>query len=169
MPNLQILCTGHFFAKTETAWWFLPAVSEEKETETHDGIRSVLPWWQTTFETSWSVCAPVCFCAFVCMRPCVPVHVPVCVAVVLLTSLSPVARYLTSWLMKQLSWSWLSLPLAGSSSSDSVHFILWRGVKEGTERQDTYSWEERTKVCWNNIPNLEAIHHSLIDHALIWT
>lgn len=45
------------------------------------------------------------------------------------TSLKPVARYLTSWLMKQLSWSWLSLPLIGSSSSDSVHFILDKRVK----------------------------------------
>lgn len=49
------------------------------------------------------------------------------------TSLSPVAKYLTSWFMKQLSWSWLSLPLIGSSSSDSVHFMLSKKVKKISE------------------------------------
>lgn len=60
---------------------------------------------------------------------------------IVLTNLSPVKRYLTSWLIKQLSWSWFSFPLVTSSSSDSVHFMLCkiRNMLTGTQFP-TWSW-----------------------------
>lgn len=72
----------------------------------------------------------------------------------ILTSLSPVARYFTSWLMKQLSWSWLSLPLIGSSSSDSVHFMLNSRVKKKPGSLDFISLpttmkEQCSLLKWN--------------------
>lgn len=73
------------------------------------------------------------------------------------TSLSPVARYLTSWLMKQLSWSWLSLPLIGSSSSDSVHFILNGRVKEKPSRVMSHGWETLAGSDFNTTVTPHAV------------
>lgn len=66
----------------------------------------------------------------------------------LLTSLRPVKRYFTSWLIKQLSWSWFSLPFVTSSSSASVHFMLCVMLRTNIYVYAKTWTAELFKHCW---------------------